>query len=264
MANYFIFRCSNETYSECIEKMLFGQTDSMAISVSKIKISDIIFLHNVQSEILEGPYFAISNGTRNINPDAWNGKFPQQVKVEKKSKISKISNSSFEKFGLRFSKDKKFLYFEISNEVGRKLMEEIGFEIDYVNKEIKGNDTLIDIDIDFRLRYPAKYRCEDGHYVRSISETLIDNWLFSHNIVHGYEKKIPGEFMTCDFYVRDKNNKEAYIEFWGLDKDEVYLKRKKEKVEIYKKLNLNLINISNENIQNLDDLLGDKLKPFLK
>jgi len=49
--------------------------------------------------------------------------------------------------------------------------------------------------------------------VKSLSETLIDNWFFSHNITHGYEKKIPGDF---DFYLSSKNNKEFYIEFWGL------------------------------------------------
>jgi len=52
--------------------------------------------------------------------------------------------------------------------------------------------------------------------VKSLSETLIDNWFFSHNITHGYEKKIPGENMIFDFYLSSKNNKEFYIEFWGL------------------------------------------------
>ena len=69
--------------------------------------------------------------------------------------------------------------------------------------------------------------------------------------------------MTCDFYLRNKNNQEIYIEFWGLLDNDEYRKRKKEKEGIYKKLQLKLINILNENIQNLDDYLGDNLKSFL-
>ena len=163
---------------------------------------------------------------------------------------------------MNYSIPDRFFEFQIRNEIARKLIEEMGFEVDFERMEIKDFNTLNEKDIDFRLRFPAKYRCEDGHYVRPISETIIDNWLFSHNIVHGYEKKIPGEFMTCDFFVRDKNNNEVYLEFWGLENNKVYLDRKREKQNIYKNLKLNLIDISNENIQNLDDYLSDRLRSF--
>ena len=247
-----------------MQRNLFGQTNNMMNHVSRVKTGDILFLHNLSTQIIEGPFFAASAGSENIEADAWNGRFPQQVRVEQKGKISKINKNSFDKFGLRYTKDDRFFDFQIPTEIGRKLFEEMGFKIDLVNKKIENYEPLDNTDIDFRLRFAAKYRCEDGHYVRSISETLIDNWLFAHNIVHAYEKKIPGENMMCDFYLRDKNNHDFYIEFWGLENNEKYLKRKKEKLNIYSSRNLKLINIENVNIQNLDDYLGDLFKDFLK
>src|ERR1039457_5867241 len=38
---------------------------------------------------------------------------------------------------------------------------------------------------------PPTYRTEDGHRVRSKAEVIIDDWLYSHNIVHAYEIKLP-------------------------------------------------------------------------
>ena len=39
-------------------------------------------------------------------------------------------------------------------------------------------------EMDFRKKWEAKYRCSDGHYVRSKNEALVDNWLYRHNICH--------------------------------------------------------------------------------
>ena len=158
--------------------------------VERIRVGDILFLHQTglnipkDSQFIEGPFWAVTDGMENIDPDAWGGNFPMQVRVEKKGKISSIKQESFEKFSLIYEIPDRFFEFNIKPQIARKLMEEIGFEVDFVKKEIKDFDSLNDVDIDFRLRFPAKYRCEDGHYVRSISETLIDNWLFSHKIVH--------------------------------------------------------------------------------
>jgi len=34
-----------------------------------------------------------------------------------------------------------------------------------------------------------KYRTEDGHWVRSKAELIIDNWLYRGRIVHAYERR---------------------------------------------------------------------------
>lgn len=156
-----------------------------------------------------------------------------------------------------------FFDFQIDKNIGRKLMEEIGYTVNYQENKIDSSETLIDVDVDFRLKYQAKYRCEDGHYVRSRIEVIVDNWLYSHNIAHAYEKKIPGQKMICDFFVKKPDGKEIYIEVWGgLEnpaENQRYLARKKEKESIYKKLNLKLLSIEEKYFNNIDDYLGDKL-----
>lgn len=112
----------------------------------------------------------------------------------------------------------------------------------------------------FRERFKAEHRCEDGHYVRSKAETLLDNWLYHSGIVHAYERKIPiGEEMYSDFYLPKGN---VYIEYWGNNEDNRYLTRKKQKIALYKKYNLSLIEIDDKDISNLDDILPQKILRF--
>ena len=65
--------------------------------------------------------------------------------------------------------------------------------------------------------------------------------------------------MYCDFYIPKGK---VYIEFWGLEDDEAYIKRKEQKIELYKKYNLNLIEIDNNTINNIDDYLSKELLKF--
>jgi hypothetical protein len=112
---------------------------------------------------------------------------------------------------------------------------------------------------EFREKYPPTHRTEDGHLVRSKAEALIDNWLYHAGIVHAYERKIPiKENVYSDFYLPKGN---AYIEYWGLQEPK-YLRRKGEKIAIYKKYKLSLIEIENKEISNIDDILPKKLLQF--
>ena len=115
-------------------------------------------------------------------------------------------------------------------------------------------------ELNFREKFKAEYRTNDGHYVRSRAEVIISNWLFGECIAHAYEKRVPiVEDMYCDFYI-PKNK--IYIEFWGYENDEKYLTRKNKKIELYKKYNLNLIQIDNNTINNIDDFLPKELLRF--
>lgn len=67
------------------------------------------------------------------------------------------------------------------------------------------------------------------------------------------------EDVYCDFYIPKGK---VYIEFWGLEDDEAYLKRKEKKIGFYKKHNLNLIEIDNDTIGNIDDYLPKELLKF--
>jgi hypothetical protein len=112
----------------------------------------------------------------------------------------------------------------------------------------------------FRHKFEATHRATDGHFVRSKAEMLIDNWLYMAEIVHAYERKLPiEEEMYCDFYIPTGK---VYIEFWGYDNDEKYLARKQEKQALYKKYSFNLIELTDEEVLNLDDILPRLLLKF--
>ena len=105
------------------------------------------------------------------------------------------------------------------------------------------------------------FRTKSGHLVRSKSEVIIADYLYGEEICFAYEKRLPIETEArCDFYVPACS---AYIEYWGVQSDEAernkYENRKKEKIALYKKHALNLIEIDDKNIKNLEDFLQKEL-----
>jgi len=121
-----------------------------------------------------------------------------------------------------------------------------------------------DIFEEFRTKFPPKLRTKDGHVVRSRAEVIIDNALYDYGLAHAYERKLPiEENVYSDFYIPSKNGgKAVYLEYWGLENDEKYQQRKKVKLDIYKKYNLNLIELEDKHIENLDDYLPKFLLKF--
>jgi hypothetical protein len=112
----------------------------------------------------------------------------------------------------------------------------------------------------FREKFEAKHRTKDGHFVRSRAEVIIDDTLYDYGLVHAYEKKVPiEEELYTDFYLPKEK---VYIEFWGMENDPKYLERKKIKLEIYKKYDLKLIELDDNDISNLDDHLPRKLLKY--
>jgi hypothetical protein len=115
-------------------------------------------------------------------------------------------------------------------------------------------------DLNFREKFIAKHRATDGHMVRSKAEMLIDNWLYMAEIVHAYERKLPiEEEVYCDFYIPTGK---VYIEFWGLENDPQYAKRKEIKKSIYEKYGFKLIELTDDDVFNLDDVLPKMLLKF--
>lgn len=105
----------------------------------------------------------------------------------------------------------------------------------------------------FRTKFKAAHRSTDGHFVRSKAEMLIDNWLYMAEIIHAYERKLPiEEDVYSDFYIPTGK---VYIEYWGYENDPRYLARKQKKIELYKKYEFNLIELTDKDVQNLDDVL---------
>lgn len=115
-------------------------------------------------------------------------------------------------------------------------------------------------DSDFRDKFKAEHRATDGHFTRSKAEMLIDNWLYMFEVVHAYERKLPiEEEVYSDFYIPTGK---VYIEYWGYENNPKYLARKKQKKEIYKKYDFNLIELEDKDVQNLDDVLPRLLLKF--
>lgn len=119
--------------------------------------------------------------------------------------------------------------------------------------EMNETSAAVDAEQTFRKRFTATHRTTDGHLVRSKAEMLIDNWLYMSGVVHAYERQLPiEEEVYCDFYLPAGK---VYIEYWGIENDPAYNTRRKTKVEIYHRYNLNLIELTDEHILNLDDWL---------
>jgi hypothetical protein len=113
----------------------------------------------------------------------------------------------------------------------------------------------------FRSKFPASFRTEDGHMVRSKAEQIVDNWLYHKGIVHAYERRVPiEEEVYCDFFI--PIGQKVWVEFWGLEETK-YLKRKELKKKFYKAHNKNLIELTDKDIENLDDIMPIKLRKFL-
>ena len=69
----FIFECSSTTYLDCVEKNLFGSNKPWPL---QIKAGDYCLLHHYEIGGLLGLWQATSDGSKNIVPRIWGGKFP--------------------------------------------------------------------------------------------------------------------------------------------------------------------------------------------
>ncbi len=106
------------------------------------------------------------------------------------------------------------------------------------------------------------FKCLDGYIVKSKGELIIDNYLFFLGLKHIYEKrvKINGQTIKCDWYLPEA---QIYFEYWGYY-GKAYIKRKKEKIKLYKKGKLKLLSIENNMFKDICTNLNNKLNKFIK
>jgi len=91
---YWKFVCKKDTEAECFGRMLFGDTRSSWNEIRDVRRGDVLFLYNLETDILFGPFIADSDGQLNIEPDAWGSRFPAQVRVRAPAGIAVINNAS--------------------------------------------------------------------------------------------------------------------------------------------------------------------------
>ena len=125
--------------------------------------------------------------------------------------------------------------------------------------------------------YASELVCDDGHLVKSKSEVLIDNYLYSKGIQHAYEKPYPVDEnkehdIHPDFYIPflkdEKDNiiaKDIYIEHFGYgDENKKYKEQKNYKLNIYKKDKLTVICTTEKDINDGCSNTLDRKFRFLK
>ena len=78
----FIFVCTDKTQDECFERLLFGTSRPYGAVAMKVQKGDLLFLQNFDSDFLYGVFRASSDGKGDIEPKAWRGRYPYQVRVE--------------------------------------------------------------------------------------------------------------------------------------------------------------------------------------
>lgn len=106
-------------------------------------------------------------------------------------------------------------------------------------------------------------KAQDGHFVKSEFEIKVDDILYNNNIVHAYNIKvdeITERTVMCDWFIPILTDKGIYIELWGVKGDEKYNKNKREKIELYKKHNLKLIEIEYDELKNNTQRLKSSIK----
>lgn len=81
-AKGYLFACTNASEHECFERLLFGTSKQYGAMAMRVRKGDFLFLLNVESDLLYGVFKASSDGKLNIEPDAWRGRYPYQVKVK--------------------------------------------------------------------------------------------------------------------------------------------------------------------------------------
>jgi len=89
----FIFACTNSSEDECFKRLLFGSSKVYGAAAIRVRKGDFLFLWNFDSDVLYGVFKAVTDGQLNIVPEAWDGKYPYQVKVEPKGKIFPLQDA---------------------------------------------------------------------------------------------------------------------------------------------------------------------------
>jgi len=87
-----VFASTNKSQEECFKRQLFGTSKLYGASAFRVKKGDFLFLLNLDSDVLYGVFKASSDAGVNIEPEAWKGKYPYQVRVEPVWEITPLKN----------------------------------------------------------------------------------------------------------------------------------------------------------------------------
>jgi len=99
----FLFACTDKSEGECLGRLLFASGKIYGPVVIRIRRGDILFLNNIDTDVLYGVFKAVSDGSLDIEESAFNGRYRYQVKVEPLGRVVKVENAKrvLSKFGLQ-------------------------------------------------------------------------------------------------------------------------------------------------------------------
>jgi DNA modification methylase len=92
-ATGFIFACTKSSQNECLQRMLFGTSKQYGAAAIRVKKGAFLFLLNLDTDLLLGVFRAVSDEKLHIEPDAWKGNYPYQVKVVSLGNIVPLRNA---------------------------------------------------------------------------------------------------------------------------------------------------------------------------
>src|SRR5208337_3886925 len=66
-----VFLCDASSVNDCVKRKLFTCTGENVQIVSKMEVGSIVFLHNMDSNTLVGPFTATGSSETGLKPGAW-------------------------------------------------------------------------------------------------------------------------------------------------------------------------------------------------
>ena len=83
----FLFACTKKTEPECLEGRLFAADRSYGPIVARVRKGDLLLLNTLDTDTIHGVFEAISDGRFNIEPHAFDGQYPYQVRVKSLGRV---------------------------------------------------------------------------------------------------------------------------------------------------------------------------------
>lgn len=125
------------------------------------------------------------------------------------------------------------------------------------------DDSEPEVDIEPDLFAPQildSYQAVDGHELHSPLQLTVCNWLYYAGLAHACQRSLPIEEPICaDFYLPVGS---VYIDCWEEADGPKELAQNLKKREIYKRMNLNALEVTSADAARLDEVLGHGLLAF--
>lgn len=249
-----IFLCNNTSQEEYLRHGLVGLKEQYLPRLQNLEQGDPVLLYNFEASQLVAFLFATGKPGMDLMAQGSFKRYRAQIPVRLELKFEPpISRERLQAIpDLYFDERGYLVNFAVPIELVLSIV-----DMARGRKATSGEPAARE-EVDFRRKFPAKFLCSDGHWVRSKAELLIDNWLYTRKppIAHAYERRLPiEEEAYADFYIPVGD---CYIEYWGLDTPE-YTQRQRRKMELFEKYKFRVISLKERDIEKLDDLLPVKL-----